>query len=681
MLFNTGYGVTAFGYLLLIFLLLTVRKKSLTKNLLLSATVVTFAWALAHLDLVNWVYEMRQYTQLDSIRMWIWALFLSACLQHNTTQLFELIRRPHTYMMLVFPSISVLVAFVPIVSPSLQYLLVTLVTVQILVVLEQVFRQSGEQKWAYKPLIIYLGALTTFDFFTYANAAMINAVDWTFFVARGYVYIILLPFLVLAIRRIQTWGIEIFVSREVVLHSTLLILSGSYLMVMAMLGYLVNYFGGEWGAPVQIVLFLVAIVLLFSLFASNEFRTKLKIFISKNFYANQFDYRVEWLALTQTLSTENKSLSQVYEIALQGWAKSIKYEQGLLVKLQGQYCVDVATINNATTGIAANVSADYAALVSYFQHKSWIIDVDEMRVKPQLYNDLSIRNKMIAAFPYQLIVPIYKQNELWGMVLLNAAGAQKRSLNWEIRDYLIAVTEQTGNFLFQAESAQALTENAQFAAFNRMSAFVVHDLKNVLAQINLLLANAKQHKNNPEFIDDTFETLEHTKARMDKMLKQLMDKSADSGATKQNTNVTELLDTLISSKCAGILPIPVLTTTTAFYTVIDSDKLANVMYHLIDNAQQATADDGSVNLDISSNDTHIIVKITDTGVGMSRLFIDNKLFKPFETTKGNAGMGVGAYDAKTFLQGIGGNLLVESEEGAGTCFSVFIPLVQDDGNV
>ena len=249
MLFNTGYGVTAFGYLLLIFLLLTVRKKSLTKNLLLSATVVTFVWALAHLDLVNWVHEMRQYTQLDSIRMWIWALFLSACLQHNTLQLFTLIRRPHTYMMLALPSISVLVAFVPVISPSLQYLLITLVTVQILVVLEQVFRQSGEQKWAYKPLIIYLGALTTFDFFTYANAAMINALDWTFFVARGYVYIVLLPFLVLAIRRIQTWGIEIFVSREVVLHSTLLILSGSYLMVMALLGYLVNYFGGEWGAP------------------------------------------------------------------------------------------------------------------------------------------------------------------------------------------------------------------------------------------------------------------------------------------------------------------------------------------------------------------------------------------------------------------------------------------------
>jgi maltose-binding protein MalE len=108
------------------------------------------------------------------------------------------------------------------------------------------------------------------------------------------------------------------------------------------------------------------------------------------------------------------------------------------------------------------------------------------------------------------------------------AGSDNTSkrFNGELRDYLNAVSAQVSNFLFHHEAAEELAENAQFAAFARMSAFVLHDLKNVLAQINLILGNAELHKDNPEFIDDTFETLDHTKARMENMLHQLSDKNA-----------------------------------------------------------------------------------------------------------------------------------------------------------
>lgn len=113
-----------------------------------------------------------------------------------------------------------------------------------------------------------------------------------------------------------------------------------------------------------------------------------------------------------------------------------------------------------------------------------------------------------------------KDGGLWGFAVLASGDKEKISLNWEVKDYLTAVSEQVGTYMQHHEAAQVVAENAQFAAFNRMSAFVLHDLKNVLAQVDLILANAQQHKHNPEFIDDTFETLEHTKARMEKMLKR-----------------------------------------------------------------------------------------------------------------------------------------------------------------
>jgi len=338
----------------------------------------------------------------------------------------------------------------------------------------------------------------------------------------------------------------------------------------------------------------------------------------------------------------------------------------------------VASVGNVQAD-KLNIIQSYSDdLRTYFTKKDWIIDFDEMRIKPEIYADLGNRNQMIANFPFHFMIPVYNNNSLWGMVCVNTKSADKHTLNWEIRDYLLAVTEQTAHFIFQAESNQTLSENAKFAAFNRMSAFVVHDLKNVLAQINLLLANAKQHKSNPEFIDDTFETLEHTKARMDNMLKQLMDKSIDQNTNTEAVNVSDLIESVIESKCQSLLPIPKFKGEKNVMVSIDSEKFANVLYHLINNAQQATDNNGDISIDAKQEAHQVSINIIDNGEGMSQSFIDERLFAPFETTKGNAGMGVGAYDAKNFLRSIGGNLLVKSELGKGSCFTLYIPDAKDE---
>jgi len=284
------------------------------------------------------------------------------------------------------------------------------------------------------------------------------------------------------------------------------------------------------------------------------------------------------------------------------------------------------------------------------------------------------------SFDYQLIVPIFRQEKLWGMALVDAETEHVKSLNWELRDYINAVTAQVSNYIFQFEDAQSLAENAQFAAFSRMSAFVLHDLKNVMAQIDLILANAKQHKSNPEFIDDTFETLEYTKSRMDNMLKQLTEKKTSQRQRQLQTDVGSILQRVVEQRCQSFLPLPRVECEPSLLVQIDAEKFANVMYHLISNAQQATKDDGSVVINASmlsmNGQEYIIVKVIDTGEGMSAVFIETRLFKPFDTTKGNAGMGIGAYDAKNYIEEIGGIITVESEIDQGTVFTLSIPVTE-----
>jgi signal transduction histidine kinase len=108
----------------------------------------------------------------------------------------------------------------------------------------------------------------------------------------------------------------------------------------------------------------------------------------------------------------------------------------------------------------------------------------------------------------------------------------------------------------------------------------------------------------------------------------------------------------------------------------DRDQLWSVLGHLIQNAQDATPPDGEVTLTLKASSDHVVLFIQDTGTGMSEEFIRMQLFKPFESTKGLTGMGIGAYQAREYVRQLGGNIDVTSEPGMGSCFSVLLPTVR-----
>jgi len=422
-------------------------------------------------------------------------------------------------------------------------------------------------------------------------------------------------------------------------------------------------------STVQMVL---SLALLGALFFSLSFRTKIKVFITKHFFANQFDYRHEWLKLTHCLNARELD-ENVYTTALRGLTQAVDYQVGCFIQVQNGELKVLANIDKP------NLNEDERAVLLelsvFLKSKNWIIDIEELRTQPFIYEELKVNFSRLEAVSFQLVIPIYNGEKFWGMAVMQGSDNTSKKLNWELRDYLTAVNAQVSNFLFHHQAAQELAENSQFAAFTRMSAFIVHDLKNVMAQIDLILSNAKQHKNNPEFIEDTFETLQHTKLRMDKMLIQLTEKNASQDDVNSLVELSESVKQVVTQRCASYLPVPKVIIISETPVVLDKDKLCNVIYHLVSNAQQATSDDGKVDIciELSANNKYMLINIVDTGCGMSENFMSTRLFKPFDTTKGNAGMGIGAFDAKAYLEKIGGQLRVQSELSKGTNFTLRIP--------
>ena len=674
MISNIGYSIAAAGFLVLLLLLFTVRSSGLVKKLLLFAVFTNLLWALQYNRWLIPEPTVHQYLTFDSLKQFSWILFLSAALYNQFSSLPKILSQKTTLLAGALPIVAIIILWLTPLPLHWVYLIHTVVALILLLLLEILLRQAGDQRWAFKPLVMYLGAVSVFDFVTYANATMVTYLDVNYIAAKGYIYAIMTPFLLIAVRRMEHWGIKIFISREIVLHSTLLTFAGIYLFVMAMVGYVINYLGGSWDTSIQIVLIALSVVLLIALFLSSNIRNKLKVFISKNFFANQFDYREQWIELTNALATGDDSLQDVYRTALQGLANAVKYDRGILCKVTKSHYEVVASLNADEPNHLHDDVIQRA--INYCQNKPWLIDLHEFLINPENYAGMEMDLALVNQCEYQFILPIYKESELWGIAVLFTDTEVVRQLNWELRDYLNAVLAQVSNYVLHYEAAKIVAENAQFAAFNRMSAFVIHDLKNVMAQVDLILCNAQQHKHNLEFIDDTFETLEYTQARMQKMLKQLTDKQLITEQTQQAVDLSSILKKVINKKCASLLPLPQFSTATTQAVAANTEKLSNVFYHLISNAQQATPDDGSVAITVidASTGGMVQIDITDSGQGMSADFIAHRLFKPFDTTKGNAGMGIGAYDAKQYVEEIGGKLLVQSRENLGSTFTLLLPI-------
>ena len=106
----------------------------------------------------------------------------------------------------------------------------------------------------------------------------------------------------------------------------------------------------------------------------------------------------------------------------------------------------------------------------------------------------------------------------------------------------------------------------------------------------------------------------------------------------------------------------------------EREQLAAAIEHVLRNAQDATTESGSVSVNVSGAGSHVRLTVRDDGVGMEPEFVQQQLFRPFHSTKGSKGMGIGAYQARELARSLGGDVEVESRPGAGTQFSFILPV-------
>ena len=666
-----GYSFASIAYAIFFLLILAAHNQStIAKWLLLCSLVSMGANFVA--DLQIYLGFSFQWSMLaDVIKIGAFSVFiLSFNIEKDSIKDILSNKVVAKYLLFLFGSSVICwgISFILDYSHGSLFLLFVLLNLTTLVLLEQIYRGANHQaRSSITPLVIALGSIAVFDFVLYAQASMVGGVEFDFWHIRGYLSALAVPLLLISVRRYEEGAVRIFVSRNVVFYSSMLMIAGLYLLLMAVAGYLINYLGGEWGQLVSFGFFILGSIVLVVLLITETVRRQVKVFISKHFFANKYEYREEWLELIGQIETA--TAENYYQMSLEIMMSKVSATGGIILKANGN--------NRFTVKYSDNIELDKSfdkdlMLIEHFtKSQSWIIDINEYDEDPLLYPGLFIQSKTWHAVGVNILVPIYIGKDFYGFFVLSNSDEESK-LNWEDRDLLFAIAKQLGNFISLNEANDKLAESKQFDAFNQMSAFLVHDLKNVQAQLALITSNATQHRDNAEFVDDVFETVESATERLGKVLTQLRNKQVAQSANK-SVDLGDIIQRVTAQRNVMKPHISVKRSAPCFVS-IDYERFFSVMNHLMQNAQEATPDEGWVDVAIDKQQDSLMIIVSDNGCGMSETFIKERLFKPFDTTKGNAGMGIGVFEAKQFFESIAGSLTVESVEGQGTKMIICLPM-------
>lgn len=675
-----SYGIAALAFAVLTVLLVISRRDKFHGALLILAAGVTCGWAVINAYALNYTTLAELPVLLEIARDGLWLLLLWKIFESGVCKNPEPTQASLQRIFIVGVSIvgAVLLYALALHAQALPAIMdggpagiiIGHIALSLLglALVEQLYRNAADtQRWAIKHICLGLGGLFAFDFYLYSDALLFKAIDPGIWNARGIINALIVPLIAVSAARNPQWSLDISVSRGVVFHTATLFGAGLYLLIMAAAGYYIRLFGGSWGGMLQAVFLFGALLVLLLLLFSGALRARLKVLLSKHFFSYKYDYREEWLRFTYTLSAGEPGVN-LHERSLRAVAELMDSPAAMLWVESEHTFHQVAQWNMPLVSDSEDARGSLCAFLS---ERQWVIDLKEYAEQSDVYGNLQLPSWLNAVPRAWLVVPLILHEHLMGfMVLADARSA--REFNWEDSDLLKTVGRQVAVYIAQVQSTEALVEARQFESFNRLSTYVVHDLKNIVAQLSLLLSNAQKHKHNPEFQEDMLSTIDNATQRMTRLLGQLR-AGYQSAQQQAAIELGQLMELVVLEKSLS-RPAPRLTKANQpLWIICDKERLVRVLGHLVQNAIEATEATGTVNIKLKAQGAFANIDVIDSGKGMDEAFIREKLFRPFTTTK-SGGMGIGVYECREYVRELKGEIKVVSTLEQGTTFTLSLPL-------
>ncbi|MDQ8205200.1 XrtA/PEP-CTERM system histidine kinase PrsK [Pelagicoccus sp. SDUM812003] len=545
-----------------------------------------------------------------------------------------------------------------------------------LVGLERTYRASvGTLRWKIKFMLYGMGVLFAARFFTSSQIILAQQIDPSLETINAAALLIGSLLVGRSVLRKGSFDIDLYPSQSIISGSVVITLAGAYLIVVGVLSKIVSHLGGDQGFVIQILLVLAALVGLGLLIQSDRMRQLVRRFVSRNFQRPLYDYRTLWLKVTEATSqsVRRKEICQSTTRLLAGLFDT---------KLTSIWLFDTA---NSCFVLAA--SSDQATSRQLSRERASIEGNDvsrELLSHPDPIDLESLRESWTepvkrsnpSSFPKggnRVLVPLIGRETVVGFIIL---GDRTNTLEFTQQEFdtLRCIADHIASSLLNAELTKQLEQSREIEAFQTMATFFVHDLKNAVSTLNLMLKNMPKHWDNPEFREDALRGLGRTSTRISDLITRLGEVRNELEIHSETCDLGALIsETVESWQC----PEHVTFSSDIQKDIrakVDREKLKSVVLNLIINGAEAISESGRIELELTRQKDWAVICVRDTGSGMSEEFLRNSLFRPFKTTKQN-GLGIGMFQSKMIVKAHGGSISVESTEGEGSVFTIRLPVV------
>lgn len=561
-------------------------------------------------------------------------------------------------------------------SGYILYLVYLVLAVLILVNLERTFRNAvGHARWQIKFMVLGLGGIFAVRLYTDSQVVLFRLLDIHFQVINSLALMFACIMMFRALRRTGILEFDLYLSGSAIHKSLTVLIVGAYFIVVGILAKAAHYFTGMQSFPLAAFLLLIAVLGLATLFLSDKIRYRWKKFVSRNFKRPMYDYQKIWTGFTEnTMSVSSGKDLCLAVTNLVSHTLDVLSVSLWLVDEQQEYLklgssTRLSEDEAKTTGMCKEMGKGLIRLLS---EQSTPIDLAEASAA-EIGEFARAYDKDLQTCGVRYCVPLRAAGRLIGVITLGKR-VMNQSLSFEDYELLRTMADQSAAALLNLKMSEKLRQAKELEAFQTMSAFFMHDLKNLASKLSLVNQNMPVYYDNEEFRQDAMQTVSQSVNKIKGMCTRLSLLSQRLELNRQETEVKELVAAIVS-EMNGVLgsAIRILFPENLPLISIDAEQMRKVFENLLINAAEATGESGSIQVAAEEREGWIELSVSDDGIGMTKEFMEQYLFKPFQTTK-KQGMGIGLFHCKTIIEAHGGRIEVESEMGRGTRFIIMLPV-------
>ncbi len=552
---------------------------------------------------------------------------------------------------------------------QVPYIFLVVAMVMALAQLETVFRSSRElTRYRLKLILIGLGGLASYEIYHASEVLLISTWSESHVMRLSLVSLMMTGLVTLGIARSRFKELQFLpqLSQQALTGSVTVLVIGVYLLVVGIIGVWLRHLDRPLGYELSVVVVLGALTALIVFGSSKTTRNEIKRFVARTFARSKYDYRTEWLRVTewfQAATTREAILDCLHDLLVKTFATT-SIAVWVLREADHRYW-------QARPKDPLMPAIDQAhPLVGQLKQKLGSQDEAVMVEHVMSNGDAS---DPFVRFGAQLWFPIYVHDQLSAFVVL---GRQPRGEPYGMDDcdLLRGICHHAGMLLSLARLAEERQASAELEALHRFSAFCLHDIKNLAARLSLVSQNAERHGRDPAFQESALRAMADTAKKMTELISKL----SRSSRVVSDTDHAEPI--ALSAFIEDVVrPLQLdhrirLSVTGNLDTTIVGVKehIQQVFTNVVFNARQAITEEGEIAIVVAKTNDSAIITVSDTGLGVPSAMLD-RLFRPLQTSR-PGGLGIGLYQCRKIVEAHGGTMTLRSEEGKGTEVRIELPL-------